>query len=534
MLASLAARASASARLFSSSTSSSPLLRRSVLVLNAGSSSLKLKLFEEAAEGERDVTEEPLLVPVASALVERLGTDEATLRSWRKGGGKGSQGGSGESGGGGGQKMGAAERVSAGDVRAALSAALPRLGLSTSSSSSSPRRQLTAVGNRIVHGGELSEPRDWRDAATRAAVSAATALAPLHNPSGAAGADAALEAFPEALAHVAVFDTAFHVASMGAEAFTYALPASMRSLSSSSSPSSSSSSSSCSPPFPLPPYAAAASIPLRKYGFHGSSFKHAVSAASRLLGLPPTPGEEGALDAIAFHLGAGASAAAIHRGRSVDTSLGATPLQGLVMATRCGDVDPAVPLLLAAERGRDAEGVLRALNRDAGLAALAGPGVAPSGDMRDVIAAAEREEREEEEEEEFGEGAKATRNSSGARLALDVYVHRIRHYLGAFLLGRHLNGRAHAIIFTGGVGENCPLVRARALEGLEHLGIEVDERLNAAAVGCREEALRIDTGRGARSIAVAVVPADEEGVIAREAWRVAMRGAERGGGGERR
>ena len=124
MLASLAARASASARHFSSSTSSSPLLRRSVLVLNAGSSSLKLKLFEEAAEGERDVTEEPLLVPVASALVERLGTDKATLRSWRKGGGKGSQGGSGESGGGGGQKMGAAERVSAGDVRAALSAAL--------------------------------------------------------------------------------------------------------------------------------------------------------------------------------------------------------------------------------------------------------------------------------------------------------------------------------------------------------------------------------------------------------------------------
>ena len=201
--------------------------------------------------------------------------------------------------------------------------------------------------------------------------------------------------------------------------------------------------------------------------------------------------------------------------------------------------------------------MLRSLNREAGLAALAGPGVAPSGDMRDVIAAAEREEAEAEAEAEererdkqkrkgppfsfagssgssreeeraprekgppSGGGPSSSSSSSSARLALSVYVHRVRHYLGAYLLGRHLNGRAHAVIFTGGVGENSPLVRARALEGLEHLGIEVDARRNALAVGCGE-AVRIDTGREG-SIAVVVVPADEEAVIAREAWEVAMR-----------
>ena len=561
----------------SPSTSTAALLRRSVLVLNAGSSSLKLKLFEEQQEQEEEneakkggggggggQEEEgasppvvvPVLVPVASALIERLGTDGATLSSWTRKeeeeeGGGGQGGGGGEKGGGGQKRMGAAEPVAAGDVAAALSAALPRLGLSPHSHSSSfpsSRHRLVAVGNRGVHGGELSEPRRWDDARTRGAVSAAAALAPLHNPAHAAAADAALALFPGA-AHVAVFDTAFHVASMGAEAFSYALPASMRSLrrSSDSSSLSSSPTSSTSPAAEEEEQEAASSshaVPVRKYGFHGSSFKHAVAATSRLLGLGGSPGEVGSLDAVAFHLGAGASACAVRKGKSVDTSLGATPLQGLVMATRCGDVDPAVPLLFAAEwekqqRGSESESerggeviekVLRSLNREAGLAALAGPAVAPSGDMRDVIAAAEREEKEKQEERErerekgsCSTSSTSSEKSSGssARLALSVYIHRVRHYLGAYLLGAHLNGRAHAVIFTGGVGENSPLVRARVLQGLEHLGIEVDARLNALAVGLTEAA-RIDTGKEG-SIAVVVVPADEEAVIAREAWEVAMR-----------
>ena len=241
------------------------------------------------------------------------------------------------------------------------------------------------------------------------------------------------------------------------------------------------------------------------------------------------------------------------------------------MATRCGDVDPAVSLMVAAERERERErwrerseeggggdlsapppplppltaappaevieGVLRSLNREAGLAALAGPGVSPSGDMRDVIAAAEREEKAEEEAKsgrKAGEGF-LTRNEqhSSARLAVSVYVHRIRHYLGAYLLNKHLNGRAHAIIFTGGVGENSPLIRARVLEGLEGFGIEVDTRRNERAVGgvggdgSGIEAVRIDKFEKGGSIAVVVVPADEEAVIAREAWDVAMRRAKK-------
>ena len=215
MLALLAATRASSAKFLSStsssSTSSTSTLRRSVLVLNAGSSSLKLKLFEE---GDKEADE---LVPVASALVERLGTEGATLRSWRRR--TKEEGGEEEE-----QKLGAASPVAARDVRAALASALPHLGLSSASAS-----ELTAVGNRIVHGGGLSRSREWRDAETQRAVASATALAPLHNPANAAGARAALELFPRAT-HVAVFDTAFHVESMEADAFTYALPASMRAL----------------------------------------------------------------------------------------------------------------------------------------------------------------------------------------------------------------------------------------------------------------------------------------------------------------
>jgi len=328
-----------------------------------------------------------------------------------------------------------------------------------------------------------------------------------------------------------------------AESFSYALPRSMRSLGGGGDDDGS-------PPSPTSP-----PVPIRKYGFHGSSFKHAVRATSELLGLPlptsssspPSPLEkedESCLDAVAFHLGAGASACAISKGRSVDTSLGATPLQGLVMATRCGDIDPAVPLMVAEEwekreggngGGRGGEGeeggekastsssvverVLSSLNKEAGLSALAGPGVAPGGDLRDVIAAAA--EGEEGEKQGEGESGERKERQASARLALSVYIHRIRHYLGAYLLNANLNGKVHAIIFTGGVGENSPLVRERVLEGLEHLGIEVDGALNESAVGVRR-AVRIDSQKR-DGIAIVVVPADEEAVIARDAWDVAVR-----------
>lgn len=478
MLSSTSSCSFCSSSLLSSSSSSSsppppptsPLPPRRVLVLNAGSSSLKLKLFEEEdsriTRGDGQGTpspsmsssSSPTLVPVASALVERLGTDAATLRSWRRRNSKRSEGAS--SGCGNGrdeeeQQQEGPRPVAARDVRAALAAALPSLGLkggnsrsrsissingskSNSNDGGDSNQDLFACGHRIVHGGELSASKEWPgeggggdndndddDNSTRAAVAAATPLAPLHNPRNAEAADAALELFPEAT-HVAVFDTAFHVASLPEEAYTYALPRSMRTLGGGGGGGSvnnnSSSSSSSSSPSP---------IPIRKYGFHGSSFRHAVRAASELLGLPLPPPrppssssssppssreeeQDDAIDAVAFHLGAGASAAAIRNGKSVDTSLGATPLQGLVMATRCGDVDPAVPLMVAAEwERREREGgasttssppsssksnskssssvverVLSSLNKEAGLVALAGPGVAPTGDMRDVIAAA--------------------------------------------------------------------------------------------------------------------------------------------------
>ena len=306
--------------------------------------------------------------------------------------------------------------------------------------------QLTAVGHRVVQGGsDFFEPTVIDDAVAER-ISELSVLAPLHNPGEHQAIVAARAAFPD-IPHVAVFDTAFHQ-SMKPAAYTYAIDREV-----------------------------AREYGVRRYGFHGTSHAYVSRRAAEFLGRPT---EE--LRQIVLHLGNGASMCAIDGGRSVDTSMGLTPLQGLVMGTRSGDIDPSVLFHLAREGGFGVEELDTLLNARSGLLGLAG-----SGDMRDVRASAEA-------------------GDADAQLAYDVTVHRIRHYLGAYLLEL---GGADTIIFTAGIGENLAVLRAAVISGLEWFGITIDPARNEAGDrGVRR--ISVDDSR----VEVLVVPTDEEREIA--------------------
>jgi len=313
---------------------------------------------------------------------------------------------------------------------------------------------LVAVGHRVVHGGDRFDQPTLVDDAVLAEIRELTALAPLHNPANATGIEVARKAFPD-VPHIAVFDTAFH-RTLPPAAYTYAVPREWRDRYS-----------------------------VRRYGFHGTSHQYVARQAARLLGKSPQE-----TNLIVLHLGNGASVCAVEGGRSVETSMGLTPLEGLVMGTRSGDLDPAVPAYLERVAGFDAKRIDDALNQESGLLALAG-----SNDLRDVGRA-----------RESGDG--------DARLAIDVYCHRIRKYIGAYYA---VLGRVDAVVFTAGVGENDDLIRGLALRGLERLGIVVDEQRNRAA-GSGE---RFISPEGAE-VPVLVVPTDEELEIAEQALAVAV------------
>jgi len=281
-----------------------------------------------------------------------------------------------------------------------------------------------------------------------ATIDELSALAPLHNPANLAGIRAARAAFP-GVPNVAVFDTAFHQ-TIAADAHTYAIDADL-----------------------------AAQHGVRRYGFHGTSYQYVSRAAATLLGRPV---EQTKL--IVFHLGNGASVCAIDGGRSVDTSMGMTPLEGLVMGTRSGDLDPGAIFHLNREAGLSVAELDTLLNRRSGILGLSG-----HGDMRDLQTAIEA-------------------GDAASRLALDVYVHRLRHYLGAYLVEL---GGADAVVCTAGVGENSPEVRAETLAGLEGFGIAVDADRNA--VRSREARL---ISPDSAAVAALVVPTNEELEIARQ------------------
>lgn len=319
---------------------------------------------------------------------------------------------------------------------------------------------LLAVGHRVVHGGERYREPVIVDDSVQAVIEELAPLAPLHNPAGLLGIVELRRLLPD-VPQVAVFDTAFH-ATMPAEASTYALPTEL-----------------------------SARLGLRKYGFHGTSYRYVTRRAAEELGV--------ALDAVNLvvcHLGNGASMAAIRAGASVDTTMGMTPLQGLVMGTRSGDIDPGVVLHLLRVGGLGLDEVDALLNRESGLKGLAG-----HQDMRTVRARAEA-------------------GDDAALRALAVYAYRIRSYIGAYLAA--VPG-VHALVFTAGIGEHDARLRAEVCDPLEHLGIRLDPARNEADGGGVRV---IDDGAG--PIRILVVPTDEEAEIARQAAEsvVGVRGGE--------
>ncbi len=335
----------------------------------------------------------------------------------------------------------------------ALEAVLPRLLAAVGDG-----EEVAGVGHRVVHGGERFVAPTRVDEEVEAAIEALIPLAPLHNPANLAGIRAARGLLP-GVPHVAVFDTAFH-ATLPRRARTYALPERLRER--------------------LPA--------ARRFGFHGTSHAWIASRVAEHLGADVRD-----LRVITCHLGNGASVAAVEYGRSVETSMGMTPLEGLVMGTRSGDVDPGLLLALQRDAGLSAEELDAALNREAGLLGLSGA----SRDMRDL-------ER------------LAAEGHDGARLAIHAFTHRVRKYIGAYAA---VMGGVDAIAVSAGIGEHSALVRHRVFQRLGFLGARLDEERNRAATVSREAPVTVVSDATSR-VPLCVVATDEEHAIAREVFRL--------------
>jgi acetate kinase len=303
-------------------------------------------------------------------------------------------------------------------------------------------------GHRVVHGGEVFRDPVIVDDEVIRQIKDLIPLAPLHNPPNVVGIEV-LRALRPDVPHVAVFDTAFHQ-SMPPKAFHYALPSELYRM-----------------------------HHVRRYGFHGTSHRYVAAEASRCLGVPLEH-----LNLITLHLGNGASAAALQGGKSVDTSMGLTPLEGLIMGTRCGDLDPAVHFYLSRKTGGSFEAIEDMLNKESGL-----KGVCGMNDMREIQRCAEK-------------------GDARAELAIQMFCYRVKKYIGSYTA---VLGRVDAIIFTGGIGENSARIRKESCDGLTALGISLDDRRNGeASYGFAEI-----QGEGSR-VKILVIPTDEELEIARQ------------------
>lgn len=391
-----------------------------ILVLNSGSSSIKFQLF--VSQGWRSL---------ASGAVSRIGEAQGEIRAkWLDEGGR--------------------EQVRQDQLPITnhqegidrIIAALRKSGVLADLS------ELTAIGHRVVHGGEHFRSPTLVDDAVADAIRDMIPLAPLHNPANLTGIEVARRLFP-LVPSVAVFDTAFHQ-TMPRTAYRYAVPEYLY-----------------------------REQRVRRYGFHGTSHHYVGERAAVLLGKPFSR-----CNLITLHLGNGASATAIRGGKSIDTSMGMTPLEGLIMGTRCGDIDPAIHFFLAKNLGLDSATIEDLLIRHSGLLGLCGV-----NDMREV------QHRAEEGDDR-------------AELAIGMTAHRIKKYIGAYYAEL---GRVDAIVFTGGIGENDADLRCRACEGLEGLGIKLDDSANLAP---ERGERRISTPDS--RVQVLVIPTNEELAIAQQ------------------
>jgi acetate kinase len=401
-----------------------------ILVLNSGSSSVKFQVIETDLEKMNAQQDETLAV----GQVEKIGLSDSRLVL----------------------KVPAREVYQ--DYREVLEhrAAIEwALGLLTDDSAGilSDVNEIGAVGHRVVHGGEEFASSVLMSPEVVAKIEQCSVLAPLHNPANLRGYHAAHAALPE-VPHIAVFDTAFHQ-TMPAHSFLYGIP-----------------------------FQFYTKHHLRRYGFHGTSHRYVSFRGAQILGW-----ERDEKKLVTIHLGNGCSLAAVDRGKSIDTSMGFTPLEGLVMGTRSGDMDPAIiPWLMAMEE-MTLHQMNTMLNKHSGLYAISGV----SSDMREILEARERGRRR-------------------ADVAFRMFAYRVKKYVGAYAAAM---GGVDAVIFTGGIGENSPEVREEALSGFEYMGLELDREKNSSIRGGEAEISTPDS-----RVKALVVPTNEEKTIARDVIRV--------------
>ncbi len=392
-----------------------------ILVLNAGSSSLKFNLFEADRENI-----------AAKGIVERIGTDPGIEIETAAG-------------------YSDERKIDIADHREALSVVCEEL-VHPEHGVLGSLEEVEAVGHRVVHGGEKVSDSVKVTEEVKNSIRECCQLAPLHNPPNLAGIEACEQVFPN-VSNVAVFDTAFHQ-SMPASSYLYAIPNEYYEK-----------------------------YGIRKYGFHGTSHKYVAHTAAEYLGTSLDD-----LKLITCHLGNGCSVCAVDRGHVVDTSMGLTPLAGLVMGTRCGDIDPGVVLYFI-NQGYSVEEVDRILNKESGLFGLAGIG---SNDMRDILAA-------------------ESEGNQHAHAAVELFAHRLQLYIGAY---NTLLENADAVVFTGGIGENSVPARKRVMQRLHPLGCYLDEQANEIM----GEAVTLSTPES--SLKAVVIPTNEELMIARDTRRI--------------
>lgn len=404
-----------------------------ILVLNCGSSSLKFQIIET----DLDLIEQDAETQKAKGLIERIGSQSLiTLQADGKPA----------------IKQAAPLR----DHRAALDYVV-RWIISTEAQIPGIRSlaDIHAVGHRVVHGAEKFTKSVIIDGEVIKGIEDTIELAPLHNPANLKGIYAARDLLGPGVPQVAVFDTSFH-STMPDTSYLYAIP-----------------------------YQLYRRHKIRRYGFHGTSHRYVAYRYRKIVGKD----REGT-NVITLHLGNGCSACAIRNGESFDTSMGLTPLEGLVMGTRGGDIDPSVIEFLAHKEGMALNEIDAVLNKQSGLLGLSGL----TNDMRDLL--------EEEQEHQ----------DRRAKLAIDIFCQRVRKYIGAYLA--EING-AEAIIFTGGIGENSKTIRQRICKGLEWLGIEIDEKLNNELQHGKEG----EISKAESKVKLYVIPTNEELLIARDTVR---------------
>lgn len=395
-----------------------------ILVMNSGSSSLKFQLFNL-----------PDLTVSASGLIEQMGDEQSSARLIYFDSA--------------GTQQTLKQTVPVAEHRQAI---IIMADLLRESGTMNDIQELAGIGHRVVHGGEAFHEPVLIDDRVISAIEELIPLAPLHNPANLTGIRVALEQ-AGTVPQVAVFDTAFHQ-SIPEHGYLYALP-----------------------------YKLYQEQKVRRYGFHGTSHDYVSKQAAQFIGQPITE-----LNIISVHLGNGTSAAAIRGGKCIDTSMGLTPLEGLIMGTRSGDLDPAILFYLARETDMDMDDLDGMLNKESGLKGICG-----ENDMRTITELA-------------GQGDRL------ARLALTMFCYRLKKYIGAYMAAL---GGVDCIVFTGGIGENSAIVRQMSCQGLERLGISLDKEKNTKQRNAISEIQATDS-----IVKILVVPTDEELEIATQTLRV--------------